>query len=441
MSVRGTAEGTATVVENSATGAGRTRRLAAAKATGGAAGEFLADISHDVRSPLTAILGFADVLLENVHDPACIDAAIAIKRNSCHLLNLINNIADLSKLEAGELAIEKARCSPINSVADIASVMRIRAQLKRISLQTEFVGPIPETIVTDPLRLRQILINLVGNAVRFTESGSVRLSTRLCREEGQPPRLQFDVIDTGIGICREHAATLFEPVAAADDGSVERRFRGPRLGLSVTKRLVELLGGTISVESEPGRGTAIHVTIDPGPLEAVSMVAEPSEAVIHRHDAPTVAKNGSPRIAGRVLLVEDGRDNQRLIAYILRKAGAEVAIAENGQEAIDQILAGEAALIPERPCRVAPFDVVLMDMQMPILDGYSATRRLRSMGYAGPIIALTAHAMSQDRQKCLEAGCDEYLSKPVEQRRLLDTVAEFQLRAHRRPRSDSPLPV
>ena len=202
--------------------------------------------------------------------------------------------------------------------------------------------------------------------------------------------------------------------------------------MSVTKRLVELLGGSVSIESELGKGTTIHVTIDPGPLDSVKMVADPNEVVIHRYDRPIVSNSGSPRISGRVLLVEDGSDNQRLIAYILRKAGAEVAIAENGQQAIDQILADEAVISPERPCRVAPFDVVLMDMQMPILDGYSAMRRLRSMGYTGPIIALTAHAMSQDRQKCLDAGCDEYLTKPVEQRHLLDTVAEFQLRAHHR---------
>ena len=198
-------------VENRQPDSGVMQSQEAAKATSGVAGEFLANISHDMRTPMTAILGFAGVLLENVHEPACIDAAIAIKRNSCYLLNLVNNIGDLSKLEAGELAVQQAPCSPIHSVADIASVMRIRAQMKHLSLQTEFVGPIPETIVTDPVRLRQILINLVGNAVRFTELGSVRLVTRLCREQGQPPKLQFDVIDTGIGIRREHAATLFEP--------------------------------------------------------------------------------------------------------------------------------------------------------------------------------------------------------------------------------------
>ena len=170
------------------------------QATSGAAGQFLARISHDIRTPMTAILGFADIQLESVHEPACIDAAIAIKRNSCYLLNLINNIVDLSKLEAGELALEKARCSPVHCVADIASVMRIRAQMKHLSLQTEFVGPIPETILTDPVRLRQILINLVGNAIRFTAAGSVRLITRLFRHEGPSPQLQFDVIDTGVGM-------------------------------------------------------------------------------------------------------------------------------------------------------------------------------------------------------------------------------------------------
>jgi CheY-like chemotaxis protein len=215
------------------------------------------------------------------------------------------------------------------------------------------------------------------------------------------------------------------------DKPAGQRGRGPALGLTITKRLVELLGGSLVIHSEPGQGTTVCVTIDPGPLDSVTLITDPDEAVIHRFERPMPAKNGSPRIAGRVLLVEDGPDNQRLIAYILRKAGAEVPIAENGQEAIDKILSDEAVTNADRPCS-APFDVVLMDMQMPILDGYSATRRLRSMGYTGPIIALTAHAMSQDRQKCLDAGCDEYLAKPVEQRHLLDTVAEFQLKAHHR---------
>jgi len=398
-------------------------------AVSNAKNEFLANISHEIRSPMTSILGFADILLENTHEPACIDAAITIRRNGCYLLNLINNILDLSMLETGKVSIEKSRCSLINCVADVASIMRVRSHMENLTLRTEFVGPLPETIVTDPIRLRQILINLIDNAIKFTETGGVHVITRLRHEAGRSPEVQFEVIDTGIGMNEAEIAALFQPFSQPDRAT-NRRAQGPGLGLTVTKQLVELLGGTIRVQSEKGNGAAFCAAIDPGPLEGVAMITDPTEAVIRRYDSSPTSGNILPRIAGRVLLVEDGRDNQRLIAHILRKAGAEVSIAENGQEAIDTILSDEAVASADPASHVGSFDVVLMDMQMPVLDGYNATRRLRSMGYAGPIVALTAHALSQDRQKCLEAGCDEYLTKPVEQRRLLDTVAAIELKGH-----------
>jgi signal transduction histidine kinase/FixJ family two-component response regulator len=401
--------------------------------------EFLANISHEIRSPMTAILGFADILLENTRDPASIDAAITIKRNSCYLLNLINNILDLSMLETGKLLPEKSPCSLINCVADVVSIMRVRSHIEKLTLQTEFIGPLPETIVTDSIRLRQVLINLIDNAIRYTEAGTVRVVTRMCNEDGRSPAVQFEVIDTGIGMDETEIASLFRPFSQPDRAT-RRGPQGPGLGLTITKQLVELLGGQISVESKKGSGAAFRVTIDPGPLGRVAMIADPAEAVIRRYDPAPTAANAMPKIAGRVLLVEDGRDNQRLIAHILRKAGAEVAIAENGQEAIDKILSDEAVTGIDPACHVGSFDVVLMDMQMPVLDGYNTTRQLRSMGYSGPIVALTAHALSQDRQKCLDAGCDEYLTKPVEQRRLLDTVAAIELKGrHTRSTAQTPL--
>ncbi len=384
--------------------------------------EFLANMSHEIRTPMTAILGYADILAENAYDRQSTEAADTIRRNADYLLDIINNILDLSKIEAGKMQVERIAHSPVCTVAEVASLMRVRADAKKLKISTDFRGPIPQTIQTDPVRLRQILFNLVGNAVKFTDFGEIRIVTGLQREEGKPPLLQFDVIDTGIGMSAEQIAGLFQPFSQAD-ASTSRRFGGSGLGLTISKRLANLLGGDISVRSQPGCASTFSVTIDPGPLDDVPMLSDPAEAVSRRPGRPKLSGADALRLDGRVLLAEDGPDNQRLIAFLLRKAGAEVAIVENGQAAIDAVVAAaSSAEETENECR-GPFDVILMDMQMPLLDGYAATRRLRSMGYGGPIIALTAHAMIQDRQKCLDAGCDDYLAKPVERAVLLETVA------------------
>jgi PAS domain S-box-containing protein len=384
--------------------------------------EFLANMSHEIRTPMTAILGYADILVENVSDRQGIEAADTIRRNGAYLLDIINNILDLSKIEAGKMEVERIAHSPVGTVAEVASLMRVRAEAKKLKIATEFRGPIPETIQTDPIRLRQILFNLVGNAVKFTEFGEIRIVTSLRREEGKRPLLQFDVIDTGIGMSPEQIAKLFRPFSQAD-ASTSRRFGGSGLGLTISRRLANLLGGDICLRSQPGRASTFSVTIDPGPLDGVPMLHNPSEAASDGVGRRKQPHGEAPRLEGRVLLAEDGPDNQRLIAFLLRKAGAEVAIVENGQAAVDAVVAGQSSADEtESDCR-RPFDVILMDMQMPVLDGYSATRRLRSMGYGGPIVALTAHAMIQDRQKCLDAGCDDYLAKPVDRLVLLETVA------------------
>jgi signal transduction histidine kinase/DNA-binding NarL/FixJ family response regulator len=390
---------------------------------------FLANMSHEIRTPMTAILGFADILRDKVQGATCQEAVETIQRNGHHLLGIINNILDLSKIEAGKLPLAKSVCSPAQIVADVASLMRMRAEMARLALITEFSGPIPETIHTDPTRLRQILINLVGNAVKFTEAGEVRIVTRLCREAGQRPLLQFDVIDTGIGMSSEETVRLFQPFTQADN-STSRRFGGTGLGLTISRRLAEILGGGVRVRSAPGQGTTFSVTIDPGPLENTPLVEHPAEAAGQDRRPPERralrrSSRDLPALNHRVLLVEDGPDNQRLIAYLLRKAGAEVVVAENGQAAIEQVVPAAALAEGKKPARFAPFDVILMDIQMPVMDGYEATRRLRALGYTGRIVALTAHAMSQDRQQCLDAGCDAYLAKPIEQRVLLEVVAQY----------------
>ena len=274
----------------------------------------------------------------------------------------------------------------------------------------------PETIQSDPTRLRQILINLVGNAVKFTETGRIQLIMRLQDANSSNPKLKFDVIDTGIGMSEEQAEKLFQPFTQADS-STTRQFGGTGLGLSISKRLAMQLGGDVSVTSKPGQGSTFSVTVTTGSLEGVRMLENPTESSLKsRARTPQTPRRDQQKLSCRILLAEDGPDNQRLISFILKKAGAEVTVAKNGRIAV------ETALIAES--EGTPFDVILMDMQMPVLDGYDATRQLRKAGYSKPIIALTAHAMNSDRQKCLKAGCDDFASKPIEREKLIQLIAE-----------------
>jgi signal transduction histidine kinase/ActR/RegA family two-component response regulator len=384
----------------------------AAESATRAKSEFLANMSHEIRTPLTAIIGYADIVIEENYGRATQERAIVIKRNALHLLGLINDILDLSKVEAGKMEFDEARCSPWDLVRDVVSLMRVRADAKHLEILTGTTGPLPETILTAPLRLRQILVNLVGNAIKFTERGEVRITMQLLANQ-ERPRLCFEVADTGIGMSEEQVAGLFEPFSQGD-GSSTRRFGGGGLGLAVSKRLVEALGGQIEVQSSLGQGSAFRLIIDPGPLNGVRLI-HPHE---RQPDGPSPAPSPvKTELHSRVLLVEDGLDNQRLIRLLLTKAGAHVEAVANGQLAVerfDQSLhTGET------------FDVILMDMQMPVMDGYSATRELRARGYTGPILALTAHAMSDDRQKCLDAGCDDYMTKPVDRKNLIAAIARW----------------
>jgi CheY-like chemotaxis protein len=370
---------------------------------------------------MTAILGYADQVLEpDLPEATRNEAVRTIQRNGRHLLSVINDILDITKIEAGKMDVECIRCSPIEIVSEVADMIAPRARDKRIHFQVEYVGPIPQEIRTDPTRLRQILINLLGNAVKFTEQGEVRLVVQylevdLFHQTGPDgARLKFDVIDTGVGMNREQLAVLFEPFVQAD-ASMTRRYGGTGLGLAISRRLAVLLGGTISVESAPGVGSTFSAVIDIGSVEGVPMVADPAPLLscALRKTTPV----DTPALSCSVLLVEDGPDNQKLISRILQKAGARVTVADNGQLALDAYAAESQA--------GRGFDIILMDMQMPVLDGYAATRRLRAQDYRGPIIALTAHAMADDRQKCLDAGCSDYASKPISRRDLLDLVQRY----------------
>ncbi|MCL4198483.1 MAG: response regulator [Phycisphaerales bacterium] len=377
--------------------------------------EFLANMSHEIRTPLMAIVGYADLLNDRSRSGADrLEALRVIRRNSDHLLTIINDILDLSKIEAGEMRVECVECSPCRILYDVYSLMRVRAIEKGLEFKTRVDGVIPETICSDPTRLRQILINLVGNAIKFTDRGWVRITTRLVEpEDGGEPVLRFDVADTGIGMSEEQVGRLFRPFSQADS-STTRRFGGTGLGLAICDRLARILGGRIEVQSCSDRGSTFSLFITTGSLEGVRLLRDCREALLEPEAGDRAAPQ-SVRLKGRILLVEDGKDNRDLLALYLRLGGAEVFEAENGQVACD--------LIDGLMAKGESVDAVLLDMQMPVLDGYSAAGRMRAAGFAGPILALTAHAMAQDRDRCLRAGCTDYLSKPVTQHNLLRSLA------------------
>ncbi len=387
--------------------------------------EFLANMSHEIRTPMTAILGYTDVLLHEVADnPHFQDSLTTIKRNGEHLLQIINDILDISKIEAGKMEVEIIPTSPTQLIADVYTLMAVRAQEKDVELSYEFASRLPHTIQTDPTRLRQILLNLVSNALKFTDKGGVRIKAAI--EQGLPgqtdPRLAIYVQDSGIGMSDEQKAKLFQPFTQADT-SMSRRFGGTGLGLTISQRLAQKLGGKISVESMPGKGSTFCVSIatqvvcpiDGGHScnceEMATTEATPAPIAPPVKPKPTMDAGS---LNCRLLLAEDGLDNQKLISFLLKKAGADVTIAENGAIAVEKIL--DASTFGE------PFDLVLMDMQMPIMDGYTATRMLRRQGINLPIVALTAHAMSGDREKCLAAGCSDFATKPINRQRLIQTI-------------------
>ncbi len=379
--------------------------------------EFLANMSHEIRTPMTAVIGYADLLLDpTITASERLNHVQTIRRNGEHLLSLINDILDLSKIEAGKMTVESVPCSPSQIIVDVCSLMRVRARDKGLDFEVEFQTPIPETIVSDPTRLRQTLLNLVGNAIKFTHRGSVRILARCGGPGAAEPRLTLEVADTGVGLSREQAARLFQPFEQADN-STTRKFGGTGLGLVICQRLTRMMGGDISVDSLPGRGSSFTMTVSTGDLAGVRMFDGLTEAEIPEvGDAPKVAASAEP-LRCAVLLAEDGVDNQILVSTVLNKAGASVVVAENGRLAVERALAAAVS--------GSPFDVILMDMQMPELDGYGATAKLRQKGYRAPIIALTAHAMAGDRERCLNAGCDDYLTKPIHRTRLIESVRRW----------------
>jgi signal transduction histidine kinase/DNA-binding response OmpR family regulator len=394
----------------------------AAEAAALAKSAFLANVSHEIRTPMSAIAGYADLMLDpNQNDADRRDCLQIIRRNGRHLLELIDDVLDLARLESGRLTVEKGDCDLARVLADIASLMTPRAAAKDVKLTLELAEPtaMPRYFRTDSLRLKQILVNLVGNAIKFTERGHVTVrASHEFTAEGRGAMI-FDVQDTGIGMNQQEISRLYTPFTQGD-GSPTRRYSGTGLGLTLSRRLARLLSGDISVRSKPGEGSTFTLTIDSGGRDEHRGICDLQMVDACKPDE-VADPHKLPRIEGRILLADDGVDNQRLMRRILTRAGAEVVVAENGRDAVNLALHDD-------------FHVVLMDMQMPQLDGYGAASELRRQGFARPIIALTAHAGADDREKCIRAGCDDYLSKPVERLLLLQTlVAHITGRKPRRP--------
>lgn len=399
-----------------------------AESSSRAKSEFLANMSHEIRTPMTAILGFAD-LLDTDEDYSnnktlATNAIQTIRANANHLITIINDILDMSKIEAGKMTVERIDISPRKIVEEVISLLRPRAIGQGIALDLKYDTQIPRTIQSDPTRLRQILLNLMGNAIKFTEVGSVSLNVSFSAEETNR-KMEFRVTDTGIGMTPEqcNAICKFDSFSQAD-GSTTRRFGGTGLGLRISNSLAKMLGGSIAISSEIGKGSTFVVSVavgnyEMGDLHELDDLAKASAATTTTADdttspAASEVRDAKPLAGMKILLAEDGPDNQRLIQFHLRKAGADVVLAENGLIAVELI-----EMDPDQ------FDVVFMDMQMPELDGYAATKRLRDWGYPYPIIALTAHAMESDRQKCLDAGCNSYTTKPIVREELIRYAKQY----------------
>ena len=357
--------------------------------------DFLSNMSHEIRTPLTSILGFANAMTsDNLSEQDAKIALHSISRNSEHLLQIMNDIIDISKIEAGKLEIESTTFLLMQSIDDVFSIVKLKAEEKGIELQLQHAFPLPKLITTDQLRFKQILLNLIGNAIKFTNVGTVELTVGYDQPSNQ---LLFEIVDTGIGITEKQQQQIFKAFSQADT-SITRRFGGSGLGLTICKELTSRLGGVIDFKSSKDQGTTFRFSIDAGAMA--------KHELQNSLQIPTIPQtknknknNTDYSLNGKVLLIEDGEDNQLFISYLLKKIGLEYRIAENGLIGVQQAINSD-------------FDLILMDLQMPVMDGFIATKILRNKSYTKPIIALTANITREASVKCFEMGCDDYLSKP-----------------------------
>lgn len=377
----------------------------AAEAANTAKSTFLANMSHEIRTPLTAIIGFSESLLDTSQTmPERVTSINTIIRSGKHLMQIINDILDLSKVEADKLEVEQLNVSPFEILRDVYSFISLMAEEKGLFFDIDYDFPIPEMIVTDPVRLKQVIINLCNNAVKFTQKGGVNIKVSFKNN-----LLIIDVVDTGIGLNEEQMLKIFNPFTQADT-STTRQYGGTGLGLHLSKQLAKKLGGDITVESTSGVGSSFTLTVTTGEADKGKLLLY--MPVVKQAFAQSIINGAGPHACGQVLLAEDNIDNQRLVSMYLKKIGADVVVVNNGKEAIEQAAENN-------------FDLVLMDMQMPIMNGIDATIRLREMNYTTPIVALTANAMKEDVDACYKAGCNGFIQKPISQQIFKDTVVKF----------------
>jgi two-component system, sensor histidine kinase and response regulator len=377
-----------------------------AQAASKAKSEFLANMSHEIRTPMTGLLGYGELICDgSIPLEDRLRYGEIIRKSGNHLLTVLNDILDISKIESGRMELNSREVEPTEIVREVFTIMRTQAEEKGIGIAVDWAAPIPRVIQSDPQRLRQVLLNLVGNAIKFTERGEVKLRVGT-EQEGENAFLRFDVIDTGIGVDAKHLPTLFEAFSQADTSST-REAGGTGLGLAISKRLALMLNGSILVESKVGKGSTFTLRLRLDPLDTYELF-QPAEKEGRRTRAAAPVEEP---LEALVLLVEDGAVNQLLISTVLGKAGAEVQVADDGR-------AG-CRMVREARASGRPFDLILMDMQMPVMDGYQASAALRREGIETPIVALTAHAMAGDREKCLAAGCTDYATKPIDRLALL----------------------
>lgn len=376
-----------------------------ADAANQAKSHFLSNMSHEIRSPLTAIIGFSESLQTDVLSPVERNKTIStVVNNARHLLQVINDILDLSKIEAGQLKIEQISTPVFLLLEEIDSLLGMNARDKGLEFRIKYHFPMPETIVTDPVRLKQILFNLCSNAIKFTDKGKIEIEVSYDPDFCQ---LKLAVSDSGIGMSAEEMAHIFDPFTQADT-TVTRKYGGTGLGLSISLKLARALGGELKCESHKGRGSRFMLTIADHDQAQATVIKSLEEVSLHHHE-PHDRVDIRPLLNGHILLVEDSPDNQQLVSMYIQKTGAQLSIAENGEQAIT--IAREQA-----------FDLILMDIQMPVMGGLEAMRQLRAGGYTRPIVALSANALLSDQEECKAAGADDYLTKPIDQGRFYQVL-------------------